>query len=111
MQKLDSLFLSAFGFSFPALECFRLLSSFTVAASTIALFSFTALCTLLGTCRLSLTARTSFVADHRSTSFWRYSIACRSLVETGPSLVDACDFQIRTLPSSEAERTKSEVGV
>ena len=64
-----SLFRSAFGFSFPALECFLLLSSLTFAASIMPLLILTALCTLLGTCRRVLTARTSPVEDHLSTSF------------------------------------------
>lgn len=71
----NSLFLSAFGFSRPARECFRLLSSLIFRASIISLFSFVALWMLCGTCLLSLTSLTPFSRAYLSTNFCRYSIA------------------------------------
>jgi hypothetical protein len=109
--EMHSLFLSAFGFSLEARECVLLRSSLFLILSRISLFSLTALCTDCGTCRRSLTDRTSPAEPHLSTSFCLYSIALRSLTLTGPSFCEAWAFQIRTLPSSEAERTKSAVGV
>lgn len=48
---------------------------------------------------------------HFSRNFFLYSICCLSLVSIGPSLAEALFFHIRMFPSSEAESTKSEVGV
>lgn len=55
--------------------------------------------------------RTELSPDHFSRNFFRYSICCLSLVSIGPSFAEALFFHIRTLPSSEADKTKSAVGV
>jgi hypothetical protein len=99
------------GFSLPARVCFLRLSSLTFLASSISRLSLVALWMLSGTCRRSLTLRTSLTDDQRSTKDLRYSIAWRSFVDTGPILSEALCFHMRTFPSSDAERTKSAVGV